>query len=205
MHNRVCFIFGVNWLWHWGVTALFRVFFMKQDVCNWMTSFMEFMQWLQWSFVYIPGDKQNTEQTWASRENLRHPAGDTRGFPCGYYGNQRSLCLFLRSSNHMTITWQSSDSIVLMDTWLHVQPQAMKKKASSRSLEVEVDRRERQWLPCQHKQPPLTPAGWQTITPTPSSHCLLIRPNKGLLRSTLPIRSTNQTTLPVTDYWRWSG
>ena len=34
------FIFGVNWLWHCGVTASFGVFFMK---CNGMTSFMEFM------------------------------------------------------------------------------------------------------------------------------------------------------------------
>ena len=36
------FIFGVNWLWRWGVTASFGVFFYEIK-CNGMTSFMEFM------------------------------------------------------------------------------------------------------------------------------------------------------------------
>ena len=36
------FIFGVNWLWHCGVTAPFRVFF-HEIKCNEMTNFMEFM------------------------------------------------------------------------------------------------------------------------------------------------------------------
>ena len=36
------FIFGVNWLWRCGVTALFGVFFYEIK-CNGMTSFMEFM------------------------------------------------------------------------------------------------------------------------------------------------------------------
>ena len=36
------FIFGVNWLWRWGVTALFGVFF-HEIKCNGITSFMEFI------------------------------------------------------------------------------------------------------------------------------------------------------------------
>ena len=36
------FIFGVNWLWHCGVTASFGVFFHEMK-CNGLTSFMEFM------------------------------------------------------------------------------------------------------------------------------------------------------------------
>ena len=36
------FIFGVNWLWRWGVTASFGVFF-HEIKCNGMTSFVEFM------------------------------------------------------------------------------------------------------------------------------------------------------------------
>ena len=39
------FIFGVNWLWPCGVKASFGVFF-HEIICNGMTSFMEFMQWL---------------------------------------------------------------------------------------------------------------------------------------------------------------
>ena len=39
---QFAFIFGVNWLWHWGVTASFGVFF-QEIKCNGMTSFMEFM------------------------------------------------------------------------------------------------------------------------------------------------------------------
>ena len=41
-HRTVfAFIFGVNWLWHCGVTASFAVFF-HETKCNRMTSFKEF-------------------------------------------------------------------------------------------------------------------------------------------------------------------
>ena len=40
---QFAFIFGVNWLWHCGVTASFGVFFFHEIQCNGMTSFIEFM------------------------------------------------------------------------------------------------------------------------------------------------------------------
>ena len=45
------FIFGVNWLWHCGVTASFRVF-LREMKCNGMTSFMEFMYGSSRNFDY---------------------------------------------------------------------------------------------------------------------------------------------------------
>ena len=46
---QFAFIFGVNWLWHCGVTASFGVFFLEIK-CNGMTIFMKFMLYLM--FLY---------------------------------------------------------------------------------------------------------------------------------------------------------
>ena len=50
--STFAFIFGVNWLWHFGITASFGVF-LHEIKCNGRTSFLEFMICVKWSFSHL--------------------------------------------------------------------------------------------------------------------------------------------------------
>ena len=59
--SAFAFIFGVNWLWRCGVTALFEVFFYEMK-CNGMASFMEFMTGLLKTHSFLLRSIQGTKR-----------------------------------------------------------------------------------------------------------------------------------------------